>query len=510
MSSLTCLIMPIDNIITQTIFMVLFTSRSLLTWGEPLDTSSGISPRYLSAAYSQLTTSPFLYRYYMMTDYAFFLTRVRQVGEGAHLAVGHLTICPPLQQFHISSITQSELSSLTNLKAWGEKQKVHNDIAFLLVLAKGEATEGRRYGLSTIWVNPSQARVHSMEEAVRELTTWVSSGPDCPYALVRLNKDTHHVPLPKEGHLGVLPQGGTDMTTYKRISQLEVCQLLISGLQVAYLVGLNGLEDPVITSLPKSLANGISLMGGRCIYLEINIPQPMVEESDWKALPLGKCSAVIIASPLKTTPLKPEREVSMTMEVRSLLSRVMLDTSGHRSGNMTPKRSNPVVILTPPPHKLRDLPKLVDTSSQVSTPDDVEMAEASLGEVPTTISPIAVTPRSWSITPPVDVCQLQEKANKALEELLATISSIDTRRQKVVWELGMELHWNNSKTTESIKEARAICTHVVMDAEALCSSPVKEAKTMCTYTIWEAKTTCSMAIRDAEIQGASQAESLHR
>ena len=141
-----------------------------------------------------------------------------------------------------------------------------------------------------------------MEEVVRELTAWVSSGPDSPYALVQLNKDTCHVPLPKEGHLGILPQGGTDMTTYGRISQLEVYQLLISGLQVTYLVGLNGCKGPIITTLSESLPNGISLMGGRSVYLEIDIPQPMTKESDWKALPLGKCSAVIIASPLRPLP----------------------------------------------------------------------------------------------------------------------------------------------------------------------------------------------------------------
>ena len=96
----------------------------------------------------------------------------------------------------------------------------------------------------------------------------------------------------------------------------------------------------------------------------------------------------------------------MTMEVRSLLSQMMLDTSGHGSENSTPKRPNPVVVLTPPPHKLRDLPRPVDTLSQVSTSDDVKMAEASLEEVPTTVSPIAVIPRSRSITPPADVGQL--------------------------------------------------------------------------------------------------------
>ena len=202
----------------------------------------------------------------------------------------------------------------------------------------------------------------------------------------------------------------------------------------------------------------------------------------------------------------------MTMEVRSLLSQAMLDMSGHGSGNLTPRRPNPVVILTPPSHKPKELPKPVDTSSQMSTVDDVKMTEASLEGVPTTISPITATTRSRSITPPADVAELQEKANKALEELLATKLSIDTCRQRAIWELGMEIHQNESETAESIKEARAVCSHVTMDAETLCFSTVKEAKVTCiqtikeakathTCTIWEAKTACSAAIRDAETWG---------
>ena len=190
----------------------------------------------------------------------------------------------------------------------------------------------------------------------------------------------------------------------------------------------------------------------------------------------------------------------------------MLDTSGHGSVGSTPKRPSPVVILTPPPHKPKELPKLADTSSQVSTLDDAKMAEASLEGAPTTISPIAAIPMSRSITPPTDVAELQEKANKALEELLATKSSIDTCRWRVIWELGMELCQNEPETAESIKEARAICSHVTMDTEALCFSTFKEAKVTCIQTIkeaktchactiWEAETTCSMAIMDAKTWG---------
>ena len=75
------------------------------------------------------------------------------------------------------SLTQLVLFSLTSLKAWGDVEKLHKDIAFLLVSAAEEVTGDRMYGLSTVWVNPYQARVPTVEEAVRELTALVTSGP---------------------------------------------------------------------------------------------------------------------------------------------------------------------------------------------------------------------------------------------------------------------------------------------------------------------------------------------
>ena len=136
---------------------------------------------------------------------------------------GYLDICPLLNQFHLASITYSELSSLTSLRAWGDVEKFHRDITYLLVSTKDEATSDRVYGLSTIWVNLCQARVSTVEGAVRQLTTLVSSGPNWPYNLVWLNGDTHHAPLPREGHLSILPEGNTNSATCRRVSQLEVC-----------------------------------------------------------------------------------------------------------------------------------------------------------------------------------------------------------------------------------------------------------------------------------------------
>ena len=87
--------------------------------------------------------------------------------------------------------------------------------------------------------------------------------------------------------MGILPQRGAETTACRRISQLEVCQLLVSGLQVTYPIGLNGHKEPIITSLPESLANSISLTGGKSIYLEIDILQSLAEKPDQKVPPIG-------------------------------------------------------------------------------------------------------------------------------------------------------------------------------------------------------------------------------
>ena len=126
------------------------------------------------------------------------------------------------------------------------------------------------------------------------------------------------------------------------------------------------------------------------------------------------------------------------------------------------------------------------------------MAEASLERIPTSISPIAVTPRSGSVTPPADATELWKNANKALKELLTTKASIDAHRWRAIWELGMELCQNESQATKSIREAKAICSQVTLDAQALCFATVKEAKAICSHVTLDAKAACSWVTLDAK------------
>ena len=184
----------------------------------------------------------------------------------------------------------------------------------------------------------------------------------------------------------------------------------------------------------------------------------------------------------------------MTLEVRNLLSQAVLETSGCGSKHLSPRRPTPVAVPTTPLQKPEGPPWPVGISSQVST----EAAEASLEDIPTSIYPIAAVSRTRSVSPLVDGMELQENANKALKDLLTTKASIDTYRQRAVWELGIVLHQNESQAAESIKKAKAVCSQVTLDAQTTCSWLTLEAKTNCSQTILEAKTTCSMAVKKAK------------
>ena len=160
----------------------------------------------------------------------------------------------------------------------------------------------------------------------------------------------------------------------------------------------------MIASSPEPMAKGVNLLSGEPIYLKVDIPQSNTEGPELKALPLGSCPPfILIASLVRPPLLKAEGEVSMTTEVREILSSAVLDTSEHTSGSSTPKRQEPVVLVTLLPTKLEDFPKPVDMSSQVSAPNNAEMEDTSLEEIPTPSSPTAEAPGPSGDTPPPDV-----------------------------------------------------------------------------------------------------------
>ena len=179
-----------------------------------------------------------------------------------------------------------ELDSLTPQKAWGKVDKFCSDIAFLLVLPKEGAAEEKTYSFTMVWVHPYQARVSTIEKAIKQLDQLTPSGPDWPYALVWLNGDACHMPIPTEGHLSVMPEGSTSSIPCWIICQLAVCQLLRSGLQVVYPEGLNRCQIPVKMYLPESLYKGITMLEGKSTFLQVDFSQSATKEQVFKVLSL--------------------------------------------------------------------------------------------------------------------------------------------------------------------------------------------------------------------------------
>ena len=223
-----------------------------------------------------------------------------------------------------------------------------------------------------------------MEEVVGTLSGYISSGPDWPYALVQLYKGSSHTPLPKDPHLGILPQWKVEESSYGQISQLKVHQLLSARPQVVYPVDLNGDNKPITTTLLEPLSSGTSITINEHPYIRIDIPRPPLEESECTVLLTDKTCAISVTNSPKTS-LQPR--VSMPAEVNDLLIRVMAGASSCGSENSPIGRVATAETVASPPQKSEATPQPINTSSQGSMED----MEASL-ESPQPTSPPLLPP----------------------------------------------------------------------------------------------------------------------
>ena len=155
------------------------------------------------------------------------------MGKRYDASMGKSQHLPPPKHLELLCNFSEELHSICKLKVWGNIQEPHSNLAYLLV----QIMVAQDYGMSLVWISPNQVWVPTMEDAIRALSTYISSGPNWPYALVQLYKGSSHTPLPKDNHLGILPQGKVEGSPYGWISQVEVCQLLSARPEVIYPVG---------------------------------------------------------------------------------------------------------------------------------------------------------------------------------------------------------------------------------------------------------------------------------
>ena len=220
----------------------------------------------------------------------------------------------------------------------------------------------------------------------------------------------------------------------------------------------------MIMTLPESLSQGMTMLEGESTSLQVDLSESATKVQGPKATSRGSgLSPTPTGSPTQAFPPKAEGQISMTIEVSKLLSQAALDTSGIASRSSTPKRPGSLALVTTLSLKLEDSTRLVDTSSQVSIPEDAEMDDPTLEEIHISLPPLDDTLGASEEAPSMNVAQLQEEANKALDHLLATRSSLDARQRGQ--DFGMDLHQIELETTEAIKEAKALCACTIQDVE---------------------------------------------
>ena len=94
----------------------------------------------------------------------------------------------------------------------------------------------------------------------------------------------------------------------------------------------------------------------------------------------------------------------------------------------------------------------------------VKEAEDSLEDIPTNISLIAAAYSSRSISPPLDPLELPANTNKTIDIMFHLNGTLNTKRQRAAWELGVLLHQIEAQESASVIEAEAICSQAIFDA----------------------------------------------
>ena len=345
--------------------MVLFTSGSPPAWGKSHKASSpGICLPRINNKW------PFaLYNDFNMSEFEFFMEREDRWGNSLK---GSLSICPMVTCIRLPLHMAEVLDLIRYLKVWGNAQMPHPNRAYLPVRVD-DTPNTKTYGLALVWVNPLQARVAAMADALDTLATFTYKGPDWPYILIQLYEGAKHMPLLAYKHLGVLAQEKMEGPS-GWISQLKIHQLLSARSLVVVPVELNGGEHAVTVDLPEPLCTGSSITLDDHPFVEVNIPSPTMEDQGCMTPTQGRQQDTLPAT-IPKTPWKPR--IALATQVAKLLDRGMTDNYDWELEHSV-MADNATQVEMSPTQKMEEPLLPLETSSQTS----VDGMDASVESTP--------------------------------------------------------------------------------------------------------------------------------
>ena len=329
-----------------------------------------------------------------------------------------------------------------------------------------------------------------MVEALEILSSLTSEGSDWLYVILQLYESANHMPLPRDKHICVLPQGKVESPS-GQISQLKICRLLSARPLVVFPIGLNGGDQSVTIDLPESLHTGSSVTTDEHPYIEVNIPMPIPEEQDHTSLPLGKkCDIPTINRP--KTPWK--LRVTLMAEVNNLLDQAMMDNYDWELEHSTMEEVPATEADASPPFKTDITVLPLDTSSQASA---AEM-EASMGSNPVGILTMAATHSSQSSSPIVELSEPQSDAHMAIHSIFTAKRSSDLQIQCTIRDYEVSLHQLEVETTATNAKAKVIHSRRDLRARVKCAKIVIKAKHDYCMTIQEARAEWCTELEESE------------
>ena len=363
-----------------------------------------------------------------MSEFEFFKERAERWGDSMKALLGSIGICPPTNLIGFPCHKVGELHSIGCLKVWGDAQKLHLSIAYLLVWVD-DTSEAGNYGMAIVWIDSCQARMVLMGEALEMLSSLTPEGSDWPYVLIQSYKGANHTPLPKDRHVCVLPQGEAGSPS-GWISQLKVCQLLSTRPSVVFPMELNGGNQSVIIDLLESLHMGSSVITDDYPYIEVNIPTLVPEEWNNANLPLGKKHDTATADQPKT-PWKPR--ITLIAEVNDLIDRGMTDNYDQELEHSAMAEVPSTEADTLPPLKMEKPVLLLDTHSQASGSRDRSFH----GKQPCRCFAHG---SSCSSSPITHLSKLQSDVHLAINSMFTTKRSSDLEIQRAIQDFEVSLH----------------------------------------------------------------------
>ena len=106
---------------------------------------------------------------------------------------GSLNFCRTIIQFQVCTITQTQLTTLSQAGAWGEVEKPWLGMAFLMIARSNNAGGDQVFNLAAVWVHLHQSHLSTLVEAALKLMLLVDTSQDWLYTFTCMN--VAHAPV---------------------------------------------------------------------------------------------------------------------------------------------------------------------------------------------------------------------------------------------------------------------------------------------------------------------------